>query len=1431
MAYQFTADYFESKPLLEDSLLPLKLTSEEYHETFRSLKGSTLRTEIYLDDGSLLSSIPVRVDETRYTIDLKQPSQPKILARHAVFLVKPQETVTVSHEREMHDPRVIQKINLDFNDYGDVLKSVSISYGRSPSSDKLVGINSVSQTAIRATQQELQVVYSDHQYTNAIDEVDAYRNPELCGTSDYHITGLVRADTSRMFQLGDFTVDDSNVFANAKEVNFEDKPTPLLLAKRLVASSFKLFRSDDLQRTLSKGEFESLALPGESFQLALTPGLITKIYQRIDADGKSVPLEIDISQRMCKDGGYILLDGKLWIPSGTLGFSSPPSSSSSSPAPELSDHAIDHFFIFKSLRNTFGEQFIEYDSHDLLPVREIDAVGNTTTARNNYVHLQPEEVSDPNGNWTRVLRSPLGEVVASAVMGKEEQEGQVPVGDSLTGVNWPLSDAQKDRFLSDPESEMANLLGDASTRTILIPQYSPQTSIPFARATISRATHARGENPFGGLMVKFAYYDGLGRQIQVIEQADDVNASAGDWRVSGWTVLNNKGLPVKQYEPFFHPTHSFQNGAKQGTSAITTFYDPLGRPVGSLSEDHTWTKVVYGSWQTMTYDASDNVLQRDPREDPHVGRFFKDLWGDGPPPQTWYSARTELPTADPMQREAAMKSAAHNNTPTIVHLDNLGRDFVSVLHNVRDGVHEFYASRSVFDIKGNIYRNIDAQNRDVARTDFDMCGRVLHRSTMDFGEEWWVHDITGNTLVRWQDDNIRIRTMYDPLQRPVERYVMNPGSLGQDETLFERLQYGEAFGYANTQNLRGKLHKLYDQSGLVVSQYDFKGNLIRTDRRLLVDYKSEINWGKHLGGDLSCLESVVATKTTSFDALNRVTELAFLDASESPPRRIRYLYNRLSLVSSSDTMLPPTATTPTTPVWDPVVVSTDYDALGRKTTISYSNKTTTKYEYDPVDLSLRRVHTLRGTNIALQDLKYTYDALQNITHIDDNAQEDIYFRNTLVTPARDFTYDAVNRLTQASGREAPDGPVILNQRGGSPVSSYTEVYTYDPTGNILSMRHDTSDKKIPGWTRRYIYAQRSPLQADKLSNRLNLTIVGRVSENYTYDTHGNLTSRPGIQVMQWDFQNQLRMTSRHRTTGEIRGRTYYAYDATGTRVRKTTDRQPISRKPLSETLYLGGYEISRKFHASGKLQVERFTLSVGEEPVCRVETELIPPAGTHTLVFRFQLLDHVGSITAELDIVGLVLNYSEYSAFGKTLYSARANSDLVPRPYRFSGKEQDDETELYYFGARYYDAELGRWTAPDPICLGDGLNVYCYVRCNPVMLVDPDGKMMKAKARATLVANGVAAAQSEKWGEYKIPEKQILGALGITRPLEHPQLGQKVGAARIDDTTGTLYFYSEKLEGIRAGFPTRPLTPAQRTDLNEQFDGLQKCVSHSSLLG
>jgi RHS repeat-associated protein len=94
----------------------------------------------------------------------------------------------------------------------------------------------------------------------------------------------------------------------------------------------------------------------------------------------------------------------------------------------------------------------------------------------------------------------------------------------------------------------------------------------------------------------------------------------------------------------------------------------------------------------------------------------------------------------------------------------------------------------------------------------------------------------------------------------------------------------------------------------------------------------------------------------------------------------------------------------------------------------------------------------------------------------------------------------------------------------------------------------------------------------------------------------------------------------------------------------------------------------------------------------------------------------------ETNETGQVISYEEYHPFGTSAYrTAKSNTDLSLKRYRFTNKERDDETGLYYFGVRYYAAWLGRWTSSDPGDFVDGLNMYQYAQNNPVKLVDADG--------------------------------------------------------------------------------------------------------------
>jgi RHS repeat-associated protein len=358
-----------------------------------------------------------------------------------------------------------------------------------------------------------------------------------------------------------------------------------------------------------------------------------------------------------------------------------------------------------------------------------------------------------------------------------------------------------------------------------------------------------------------------------------------------------------------------------------------------------------------------------------------------------------------------------------------------------------------------------------------------------------------------------------------------------------------------------------------------------------------------------------------------------------------------------------------------------------------------------------------------------------------------------VEPSAGYTYDAVYRLIEATGREH------LGQVGGAPIphsyndvprvgvphpgdgnamGTYIERYIYDAVGNFLEMQHVGGDPANPGWTRAYSYNEDSLLESGKKSNRLSSTTIGSTTETYStngdgYDAHGSMLRMPQLQIMQWDFKDQLQMTQRQAVNSndtdglQHQGeRTYYVYDASGQRVRKVTERQNDTRK--DERIYLGGFEVYREYDGTGNaVTLERETLHVmnDKQRIVLVETKTItnPTDDSPTQLTRYQFGDHLGSASLEFDDQAQIISYEEYTPYGSTSYQA-VSKDIkaAAKRYRYTGKERDEETGLYYHGARYYAPWLGRWTSCDPVRTENRKNAFSYVDDRPINLHDPNGK-------------------------------------------------------------------------------------------------------------
>ena len=148
--------------------------------------------------------------------------------------------------------------------------------------------------------------------------------------------------------------------------------------------------------------------------------------------------------------------------------------------------------------------------------------------------------------------------------------------------------------------------------------------------------------------------------------------------------------------------------------------------------------------------------------------------------------------------------------------------------------------------------------------------------------------------------------------------------------------------------------------------------------------------------------------------------------------------------------------------------------------------------------------------------------------------------------------------------------------------------------------------------------------------------------------------------------------------------------------------------------------------------------------IALIETVTVDTASVgfdNTPAIRYQLGNHLGSCMLELDDRGSAISYEEYHPYGGTaLWMARGAARVSTKRYRYTGKEKDVETGLYYYGARYYACWLGRWTSADPGGAKDGSNLYMYVGGNPVRLIDPNGQDGKEKNAEQIAADQIRAA-------------------------------------------------------------------------------------------
>jgi RHS repeat-associated protein len=1218
---------------LPEPALPAGLTDAEVRDAVRALKGQVVRSEVLALDDTAYEGLPYAATESTYRVHRVQSSAP---GRRACFRVSQAESITYHYERVPDDPRVEHTLVLETDELGFVKRSAAVSYPRSASAPSVPA-------EVLVKQSRHHVLQRQQLFAPDVTGADVHRLRRVYETRTEVLEGT-------SWPSGYLTAADIDIqLATATAVPYERLDAPGV-RRRLIERRQVGFLADDLSTPRALGSQGALGLVDRTYRLALSAGLADDVY------GTNVTAAELIA------AGYVQRDGDWWAPSGQQVYGA---------------DARDHFYLPSGQRDAFGNVTAVEREHDLIVRRITDPLGHAQTAVNDFRVLRPRALTDANGNTTEVAYDALGSAVALAVSGKGGE------GDTLAS---PTTTVEYDLFAWRDRGAPTS----AHIRT--------------------RERHQDAATPW---QEAWAYFDGAGAVMATKTQAPPGNARIWNaatstveevdtgteprWIGTGRTVLDNKGAPVKQYEPYFSPTHEHDSEAQLVEVGVTpiTRYDPLGRVARVDLPDGAFSRVEYGPWSSQSFDANDTVAD---------SRWFTERGAPDP---------SELEPFDP-DRRAAWLAVAHARTPRTTHFDSAGRAFWWTVDN---GVRGVRHERLDADLTGHVVTVRDALDRAVATAVSDLIGNGLSSRGGERGQRWVLTDVAGAPVKLWDDRGRTFRIEFDSVRRPIATRCLRDGS----ESVLGRVVYGDAHPEAAQRNLIGQVQQVFDTAGVtVLERADFRGRPLELRQRLRANPEASVDW---TGDPAAQLEPESFTLSATYDALGRPEQLVLQDGTVVVPE-----YDVASRLSALRAQVRGAG------ALKPFLAGQDYDAAGRRLVTKLGNGLATTYDRDELTQRLCGLVTKRQTapdSKALQRLRYTYDAAGNITEVADAAQATHFFANAAVASRRRYTYDALYQLVGAEGREngaiGQSGPadipslVLPHPNDATPVRRYRETYEHDELGNLRKVAHSYSGG---GWTRHYRYAYDA--DAGAATNRLIATSLpgdapdGPYSAVYQHDADGNVLAMPHLPALTWDLLDRLVEVD---LGGG--GTAYYNYDAGGNRVRKVVQRQGGLR---TERRYLGAVERHREW-SNGTLRLERWTLHVADDEgrLAQVDTLTVDvrrtdPAPLNVPVARYEHTDVLGSVTLETSDGGVPISYEEFHPFGSVAYrSARKGSRPGLKRYRYGGKERDEETGFDSMGARCYAPWLGRWISPDPAGLRDGLNPYAYCGNDPVNFCDPTG--------------------------------------------------------------------------------------------------------------
>jgi len=378
-----------------------------------------------------------------------------------------------------------------------------------------------------------------------------------------------------------------------------------------------------------------------------------------------------------------------------------------------------------------------------------------------------------------------------------------------------------------------------------------------------------------------------------------------------------------------------------------------------------------------------------------------------------------------------------------------------------------------------------------------------------------------------------------------------------------------------------------------------------------------------------------------------------------------------------------------------------YDAAGR--TLSETNDgRSALYQYDTLvtgwDNAGNRTRTTWPDGYFVT---YQYDALNRMTYVRENSVSagEVGFYHYDPLSRRDYMCQGGQSATCAT---TATNKVAYSYETDSDLNALT--HSLNTTTLALTYLHNHSHQltNIMASDSTYLPGPAIALNSVYSSNALNqyATVGGQSS---TFDLNGNLLTwypASGKQTYTYDSENRLVTAA---VNGSATATISYDYDGLGRRVKKTVG------GVVTQYLLDGNEEIA-ELDGAGTVLRRYITGPQIDDRIARAEGNAI----SNPTKFYYHV-NHQGSVLATTNAAGTLQQQITYDEYGNS------NTAVTGEQFRYTGRRFDSETGLYYYRARYYAPQLGRFLMTDPVGYASDLNLYAYVGNDPTDLVDPTG--------------------------------------------------------------------------------------------------------------